>query len=192
MVEEKNINSIKKSKDLIDLLNEETDLNDNSLIELKIPDDFEQITINLDKNNYFSQIKKIVNPILEKVEKLGYQMNIFTALYEGILNGFQHGNKYDSLKKLIIASKITPENLEFIISDQGDTIHSEFSKFILEQRKKDRSESFIDWYEFSNQEKPQTNNGTGTSFIHAYMDEVKYFKSLELGGLSLYLSKKNN
>jgi anti-sigma regulatory factor (Ser/Thr protein kinase) len=191
MIQDEDIFSLKNSEHLINLLDHKINLDDDLLVKLKIPKNFEKKLIALDKKNYPSQIRKNIAFISEKVEKLGYSPNIFTTLYEGILNGFQHGNNYDKDKKLILASKITQKELEFIISDQGNTLHPVFSRFILEQRQKDLNDSFVNWYKFSGEKKPNTNNGTGTAFMHAYMDEVKYFKSEELGGLSLYLNKKN-
>ncbi|MFW6286052.1 MAG: ATP-binding protein [Nanoarchaeota archaeon] len=190
MIQDEDIFSLKKSEYMVNLLDHKINFSDELLVKLKIPKNFETKLITLDKKNYPSQIRKSIAFISEKVEELGYNPNIFTALYEGILNGFQHGNNYDKDKKLTLASKITKKELEFIISDQGNTLHSAFSRFILEQRQKDSNDSFINWYKFSGQTKPDTNNGTGTAFMHAYMDEIKYFKSAELGGLSLYLNKK--
>ena len=49
---------------------------------------------------------------------------------------------------------------------------------------------FIDFYQFTNRKKPNTNNGTGTSFMHTYVDNVQYFKSAQ-GGLVVHLTILN-
>ncbi|MDA3855269.1 MAG: ATP-binding protein [Candidatus Woesearchaeota archaeon] len=172
------------------LIDREINLKDSRLTEIQIPRYFKKTPISLKKETYPGQIRSIITPISEHVEKLGYSANIFTTLYEGLLNAFQHGNKYDENKKIILSTSIKPKELEFIISDQGEKIHPKFSRFILEQRQKNSTNSFLNWYNFSEEIKPDINNGTGTSFMHAYMDEIKYFKSKELGGVSLYLYKK--
>lgn len=171
----------------------EIDLTSNSLVDLKIPDNYEINQINFPNISYEKSIREIIEPISNSCENLGYSHNIFTALYESILNAHQHGNKSNMKKKILFGYKLDPTSIEFIISDEGDKLHKSFLPFILAQRENNfQNSSFIDWYKFSNQEKNQINNGTGTSFIHAYMDEVKYFKSQELNGLAIYLKKYNN
>ena len=68
-------------------------------------------------------------------------------------------------------------------------------RFILALREKDLSnDGFIDWYKFTNQKKPSysDNNGTGTSFMHVYMDRIRYFRCNDLGGLAVYMRKNKN
>ncbi len=67
-------------------------------------------------------------------------------------------------------------------------IDAEFIPFIDRHRKGDYKKKFIDFYKFTNKEKPATNNGTGTSFMHTYMDKIEYYKS-EGRGLAVVLTK---
>ena len=48
--------------------------------------------------------------------------------------------------------------------------------FILKIRGHGLEETFVDYYEFTGREKPKSNNGTGTSFMHCYVNEVTYHK----------------
>lgn len=160
---------------------------------IKIPNYYDKVNIKLDNTQYAKKIREIIEPISNGTENLGYSPNIFTALYESILNAYQHGNKYNDKKKIIMASSINPNKLEFIIADAGKTLHEKFFRFILKQREKsDENSNFINWYKFSGEKKPETNNGTGTSFMNAYMDEVKYFHCIDTNGLGIYLKKQKN
>lgn len=164
-----------------------------SLPKLTIPQNFKQIDFNLPTEGYEKQIREIIEPTTTYAEKLGYGPNIFTALYETILNAHQHGNQKEK-KNITLASLIKKNNLEIIVADQGNSLHPSFMRFILTLRQKEIKNGFINWYKFSNQIKPQNNNGTGTSFMHAYMDKIEYYISENektKGGLCVKLYKKN-
>ncbi len=159
---------------------------------IKIPSYFNKIDVKLDNFNYAQDIRKIIEPISRKVEKFGFSHNIFTGLYEALLNAYQHGNKFDDDKKLILGSNYNEDKLEFIVGDSGKILHKNFFRFILKHRERtDNGSSFINWYKFSGELRSNINNGTGTSFMHAYFDNIKYFNSLDTKGLGVYLAKQN-
>jgi len=186
------ISSLMESSILKSRLDGEIYLDSPDLTQIEIPSRFKKEILSLPKNNYNSEIRKIVEPISEEVEKLGFGGNVFTSLYEALKNAHEHGNLSSPKKNIILASNINPQNLEFIICDQGKKLHPKFTRFILELREKDLiNGGFINWYEFS-AEKPKPgrdNNGTGTSFMHVYVDRIRYFKSDDLGGLAVYMRK---
>lgn len=158
---------------------------------LCVPDSFSKTNLNLKKENYSTLIRKQIEPIASLAEKNGFSPNIYTALYEVILNGFQHANNYDESKLLRVSNRINDKSLEIIVEDQGEKLPEYFIPFLLKVRKeKSREGSFVDWYSFSCANRNKVNQGTGTSFIHAYMDDVKYMRSNDLGGLAVYLYKE--
>jgi anti-sigma regulatory factor (Ser/Thr protein kinase) len=105
-----------------------------------------------------------------------------------MLNAFQHGNRSDPNKHVKIGYEINEETAVFSIADEGGVINPEFMNFVLWHREERHLTEFRDFYKFANIQKPKTNNGTGTTFMHNYMDEVSYFKSQE-GGLVVRLKK---
>jgi len=182
--------SMKNSQLISSRLDGEVYFDSSKFNSITIPKRFDKKVLNLSREKYTKEIRNEINPISDMVEEFGYGGNIYSALYEGLLNAHQHGNSNSNKKKIIFASSITPQNLEFIIADEGIKLHSRFTRFILALREKDlANDGFINWYNFSHEKKSPINNGTGTSFMHVYMDEVKYFKSEELGGLAVYMKK---
>ncbi|MFW6383361.1 MAG: ATP-binding protein [Nanoarchaeota archaeon] len=164
---------------------------DQDLPSLGIPAHFEKYELPDLGNNYFGQMRDFISPFAEQCEQKSFGGNVFTALYEGLLNAYTHGNKKDNSKNVLFGSNIKENNIEFIIADEGEKLHPDFMRFILAHRERTNQQSnFINWYKFSDAKKDnEYNNGTGTSFMHAYMDNVLYYKSKDLGGLAVYLSK---
>lgn len=161
-----------------------------NLKELKIPQNFQQRKIKLssEQNIYKQEIKKISSGVMTYAQKIGSFNHTFqTAIYEAISNAWQHGNRLDSSKNLILAKFATPNSLEVIISDEAEELPKDFQPFIETVKKSEGG--FIDWYNFSDNaiRCEGRNYGTGTSFMHMYSDEVKYFKSKDTRGLALYL-----
>jgi len=136
----------------------------------------------------YKQVRRFTEPIIEIAERAGCNANLFTALYEAMLNAYQHGNQLDETKPVQVAYKIGDNNAEIGVIDQGGLISPAFIPFIKRHRLGMHKERFLDWYSFTNQDKPKTNNGTGTSFMHTYVDNVQYFKSAD-GGLVCHLTK---
>jgi hypothetical protein len=180
-----------KNKFVIERLKDKIEIN--SLKEIQIPASFEKKEIRLPSENYAAKLRNQIQEITEFYEKQGFNPNIFTAIYEGVLNAHQHGNNLDEKKKILLNHRLENKNLEIIIEDEGKELDEYFLPFILNLREMSYKStfSFIDWYKFANKEKNKTNNGTGSSFMHAYMDKVRYFKSHKLKGLAVYMCKIN-
>lgn len=155
----------------------------------------EQLYFNPERNIYLKQVRSAIEPVSVKAEERGFDHNVFTALYEAVLNAHQHGNRKSPDKKVILAYNIEDEVAKFAVVDEGGIINPEFIPFVLRHRERgnkedrERKRSILDFYEFIGKDKPEYNNGTGTSFIHMYMDKVSYFKHIN-GGLALHLTKK--
>ena len=137
------------------------------------------------------EIRTAIEPITQEAENEGYSSMLFTALYEAVLNAHQHGNNNNSSKNVTIAYKFDSNSAEVAVIDQGGKLHPEFISFVLRHREGKHIDKFIDWYEFTGQEKPSTNLGTGTSYIHTYAHNVQYFKS-EDNGLVIHLTRFKN
>lgn len=161
-----------------------------NLKRIRIPSHYKKQELSLPTNNYGNEIRREVELIGSLAEEKGFSPNIFTAVYEAVLNAHQHGNKLDESKRILIGTNITKKNLEVVVADEGEMLHPEFSAFILNLRNTPNiAAQTFSWYAFSGEEQPEINNGTGTSFMHTYMDEIRYFQSSELGGLAVYMSK---
>ncbi len=165
------------------------DLHNHDIPTYEIPESYTIKKCRFNPENYAQEIRSAIEPIVNLAESKGCSASLFTALYEGVLNAYQHGNKKDKNKSVTIAYNIESNSAEVAIIDEGGVIHSEFMPFVLRHREGRHKERFMDFYEFTDMEKPSTNNGTGTSFIHTYVDHVNYFKS-DKGGLVLHLTKK--
>ncbi len=174
------------------ILNKEINLEENNISSIHIPKNFKKRKINLPKTNYGIKIREFVEPYAINAEENGFAYNIFTALYEAILNAHQHGNKDQINSEILFANLNSKNSLEFIICDNGTKLPNHFISYILNLRETNTDQKYFNWYEYSGNPKPQTNNGTGTYFIHSYMDIVKYFKSKDTNGLAVYMKKQKN
>ncbi|NQV91203.1 ATP-binding protein [Candidatus Woesearchaeota archaeon] len=153
-----------------------------------IPSDYVVVESKFSSDNYGSEIRGVIKPIIEEAENKGCNPNLHTALYEAVLNAHQHGNKLNPDKKVKICYKITDNIAEIGVVDQGGKFKVAFIPFIFKHKRKDHEANFIDFYRFAGLQKPATNNGTGTSFMHTYVDNVSYFRSEE-GGLVVHITK---
>ncbi len=171
-------------------------LSDTTIPSLDIPEHFNTITFSIDSaDNSRKKLKEILYPIKELIDsEEEFPTNLYTGVYEAVLNAYQHGNKYEN-KNIRLSYKKTKSkdkslSLEIIVEDQGKTLPKGFLRYILLQREqKNNQEHFLNWYDFSKKEPIGSNNGTGTSFMHASFDNIDYFRSREFGGLLVYLSK---
>lgn len=141
-----------------------------------------------DNKVYPKQIRAAIDPLSEKAEQEGYGHSLYTALYEAVLNAHQHGNKMMADKQVVIAHRFTHDDISIAIIDQGGIINPQFVPFVLSHRDT-QEKPMISWYKYLGIEKPENNNGTGTSFMHCYVDRVSYYKG-ENGGLVVLLQKK--
>ncbi len=151
------------------------------------PANYEKVEFSIEKNNFDLKLKEIIDPVFAKAEKLGYPSGIYTALYEAILNAYQHGNEENPSKKIEFYYHIDKDSANFLVVDEGGRIDKNFINYISEQKKKNAKQSFLDFYEFAGKKKPSSNNGTGLSFMHAYASEISYHKS-EKNGLAVRMS----
>ncbi|MFP4118890.1 MAG: ATP-binding protein [Candidatus Woesearchaeota archaeon] len=159
------------------------------LPELQIPSNYVRKEYNFSAHNYGKEIRQSIEPIVQEVEHEQKAYNMFTSLYEATLNAHQHGNKANPAKKTVIAYNNQPKTMEAIVMDEGGEIVPHFLPFILKHREGDISKKFINFYDYAtNVKKSQENNGTGTSFMHAYTDLIEYHKG-ETGGMAVYLKK---
>lgn len=143
-------------------------------IKYSIPFDYRKKELRI-KRGESEEVISLISSEIKRIRKHGYPENINTPIYEAILNAYQHGNKRDPKKGVTFAYRIGPRSLDVLVEDEGGVIDAIFIPFILKHREADVKKHFINFYEFSGREKPQTNNGTGTSFMHAYMDGVRYY-----------------
>ena len=167
----------------------ELDLQHFSIPTYKIRQDYTVVECQIDQKTHGKDIRRTIEPIIDKAESMGYSHNLFTAVYEAVLNAYQHGNKMDPNKKVTIAYKIGREKADIVVMDEGGVLDPEFVPFVLHHREGQHTTRFLDFYKFTGREKPEGNNGTGTSFMHTYVDTVSYFKS-PAGGLVVQLTKK--
>ncbi len=154
-----------------------------------IPDTYHIKEYNFPFENYGTSIRSATEKVSRIVEKKGCSSNFFSALYEAILNAHQHGNKLDPNKSVTLAYEIKPNKIRAAVVDQGGVFEPDFMPFLINLRSKgDFKSKFQNYYDFSNTSKPTINNGTGTAFMHAYVDDVAYLKSSQ-GGLIVHLTK---
>lgn len=138
--------------------------------------------------NYKIKINSVVESVVARVSDEDKRNQLYTAVYECVLNAYQHGNKRDSNKSVTLAHKIDENYAKVLIMDEGGELEPSFAPFILRHKQGKYKDGFLDYYNFSGKPKPKENFGTGTSFIHTYVDSVRYFKSSE-GGLLVRLRK---
>lgn len=163
------------------------DLADFEIPTFSIPEDYTTVDVALKPDNYQRMIRQYIEPVVQEAEDSGFSTNIYTAIYEGVLNAFQHGNDKDPSKKVILGYSIQDDEATFTIVDEGGVIDPELAAFVLMHRKHGSDGPRQTFYEFSGRQRPETNHGTGTTFMHIYADQVRYHKH-EDGGLALVLS----
>jgi anti-sigma regulatory factor (Ser/Thr protein kinase) len=156
----------------------------------EIPPDYAILNLIIGEN-YASEIREQIEPVIRLAEEKGCNHNLYTAVYEAVLNAYQHGNRKDPKKKTTVAYKLGEEAVQFAIIDQGRQMDPNFIPYILRHKAGAHKIKFLNYYEFTGKEQPKTNNGTGTSFMHEYVDKVEYFKAKN-GGLVVHLTKEYN
>ncbi len=186
--------SLYSSRLVKDSLRGKVNLESDDIPEISVPGYFQRHELPPVGGNYYNEIRNFISPLAKECEEKGFGGNVFTALYEAVLNAYTHGNNFDDSKSVLVGSNIKGNNLELIIADEGEELHPEFTRFILAHRERtSQTSNFINWYSFADtNKKDPNNNGTGTSFMHAYVDNVLYFKSQDLGGLAVYLKKSKS
>ncbi|MBS3152520.1 ATP-binding protein [Candidatus Woesearchaeota archaeon] len=164
-------------------------LDDFNITPFEIPKDHKVLEIAINENElYPQQIRSQIEGAVRGAEAKGCNANLYTALYEAILNAYQHGNEKDPKKKILMSYNLGGKTADFAIIDDGGKLDSHFVAFVLLHKEGKYREKFLDFYTFTHRSKPSSNNGTGTSFMYTYVDRVNYFK-YKNGGLVVYLSK---
>jgi anti-sigma regulatory factor (Ser/Thr protein kinase) len=135
--------------------------------------------------DYLEQIRDVS----KEGRHTGKHERFHSGVYEAVRNAFQHGNKKDPSKKVIISYKSTDDAFEVVVADEGGSINGNFAPFVLFHRNglPDKPNSF---YKFAPEvERLEENSGIGTYIIHSVSDEVNYFIN-ENGGLSVQMTIK--
>ena len=164
-------------------------LRDFNLTSISIPKKFNLKNVQLKgQEKAYKEIRDIINADCTFFEEKGFGPNVFTALNEALLNAYQHGNKKNISKKISYGYQLSnsDKRLDLMVEDEGGIINPEFVPFILMHRSK--KPVFVDFYTFASKTKPPENQGTGTLFMHQYMDEVFYYKSKK-DGLLVHMYK---
>jgi len=141
-----------------------------------------------DYRHFRKEIKDATQEVCDDLGSL--EFNLFTPLFEAILNAHQHGNKNDPNKGVTVAYKRTDATVEVSVIDQGGEINPGFFPFVSLNRRnaKQNTGKSLNFYEVCGLEANGPNLGTGTNFLHVYMDRVSYYRSKE-GGLVVHLVK---
>lgn len=171
------------------------DLHTVSVPTFRVTDDFTVKKAKIsakDRKEARSVIDEFINPLVAEASAAGYGTNFHAGLYEAVLNAFQHGNKRDPEKEVVLAYNISPSSLTIAVMDEGGVIDEEFMGYVLRFRQGKHKGSVVSFYEFSHKEKPKDNLGTGTYFMHAYFDKVEYHKSEKGGLVALLVKEKSN
>lgn len=121
----------------------------------------------------FAAGRDVQKRILDDVSRVGFnsqgQFAIKLALEEALINAIKHGNRLDPKKKVHIEAKVSPQQFEIIIEDEGPGFkRGEVPDPTLEE----------------NLEKC---SGRGILLIEAYMSSVQWSH----GGRRLKMVKKN-
>ncbi len=143
---------------------------------MSISDNYSTVDVVI-RDGSVSEMKKLVENLGENMGLDLRQLKLYAPLYEALLNAFQHGNKRDSAKPIKLHYAKMPEYVEMLVEDTGGILNPNFIPFVLRQRQHLHGQKNVNFYEFCGVEKPDTNFGTGTFFIHAGSDEVTYHKS---------------
>ena len=125
------------------------------------------------------------------MKHLGLKNGVYTAVFEALINAFEHGNNYDSSKPLYFAYFFNNKYLEFIICDSGGVFNIQFPGYVTKVR--NNKTKTHNWYEYSGSIQRNENLGVGTMFMHQYMQDIKYFKSAyedTQNGLFLYMRSR--
>lgn len=72
----------------------------------------------------FAASRELQRRIIDEVHRAGYNsQNIFAiklALEEAMINAIKHGNRLDMKKHVHVEYKVTPQQVEIIIQDEGE------------------------------------------------------------------------
>ena len=117
--------------------------------------------------------REVQKRIVDDVTRLGFtsqsQFGIKVALEEALINAIKHGNRRDPQKKVHIEAKVSPQQLEIIVEDEGPGFSR---KSVPDPTLKENLHKC---------------SGRGILLIEAYMTSAKWSH----GGRRLKMIKKN-
>ncbi len=147
-------------------------------------------------NHQTSRLKQICDKICDKINQencLKVRMDrfnpVYIALFETLKNAYEHGNKKDSDKEIVVSANVDLPFLEIAVIDDGGRLHKDFISFVFNNRDFIKSGKYRNFYINAQKAKAMGNCGVGISFAHMYTDDLKYSKA-ENGGLAVILTKK--
>ncbi len=121
----------------------------------------------------FAASRDLQRRIIDEVQQAGYNtQNVFAiklALEEAMINAIKHGNRLDMKKHVHVEYRITPEQVEIIIEDEGSGF-----------RREDVPDPTLE-------ENIAKCSGRGILLMEAYMNTVEYSNE----GRRLRMVKKN-
>jgi len=131
----------------------------------------ETVTVSIPSD--FAASRELQRRIIDEVHRAGYtSQNIFAiklALEEAMINAIKHGNRLDMKKHVHVQYKVTPEQVEIIIQDEGEGF-----------RREDVPDPTLE-------ENITKCSGRGILLIEAYMNTVEFSD----GGRRVRMVKKN-
>jgi len=141
------------------------------------------------------KITDMIDPLARKFSHInGDYLGLNAALYEAMLNAYQHGNREDDSKEIILSSEITDKKAEFFVSDNGGELDPVLGLFVLNKRlrKGNIAKGFYEFArDFSTRKPKGDNKGRGTHILHSYFDSVHYYRS-ENDGLIIHMKRKHH
>ena len=179
------VRQIIQSKNEIDLTTHNTEAPLESFYK-----DYTIESIVIDPENHRHDVSTKLKKLREILEINDIELGVQTAAYEAVLNAYEHGNKFDHTKEILIGYQLNPNSFKFFVEDSGGILKPEFASYIMNFRVQNNERiKFKSFYDFSD-ETPNTeqNQGVGTFFMHQYMDKINYFKG-STGGLIVEMTK---
>lgn len=131
--------------------------------------------------DHYDEIKELC----VKGKHTGKHEKFYAAVIEAFRNAHQHGNKRNQDKKIVLSYRLTDNNFEVVVSDEGGIVNADFIPFVLLHRQ--GLEQPYSFYRFSPAAiRGPDNSGLGTSTMHLSADAVNYYVN-KSGGLSVRL-----
>lgn len=166
----------------------EINLAECNIASMQISEDYRTLAVNVATGS-IKEMEGLMNFLQYETGIDFSALKLYTPVYESILNAFQHGNRRDSTKAIRVHYRRTDEMVEIMVEDEGGTLNPSFVPYVLRHHDERYMNKPIDFYTFCGVEKPETNLGNGTFFIHNGPDDVTYHKS-QKNGLIVRMVKK--
>lgn len=160
-------------------------LSEHVLPEFKADENYSSLDIHIVKGEDTLDYQGKIAEICKNARATGKHERLHAGVNEAVRNAYQHGNKKDPKKKVIVSYRTVDDNFEAVVSDQGGEINADFVPFILLHRFKQLGQP-LSFYQFSGTSQPYENAGIGTYVIHMVADEVNYLRNSS-GGLSVQM-----